>query len=134
MVALDALNKFQTDREAQQMRINDLKYNTLKKKKNLLDHSFKEVQINPQVPRDEVDDQLDAMDKMMKDQKVMLEKLLEQKRENDGVLEDSSKQESLNPLDQGVLEESQHELVDVEADQQIEEVDFREESKRPESP
>ena len=66
------------------MRINDLKYNTLKKKKNLLDHSFKEIEVSPIVKRDEVDDQLDAMEVMMRDQKAMLTQLLEAKRLRDG--------------------------------------------------
>ena len=54
------------------MRINDLKYNTLKKKKNLLDHSFKEIKVPTDEKHDEVDEQLDAMEVMMKDQKAML--------------------------------------------------------------
>ena len=38
------------------MRINDLKCNKKKKKKNLLDHSFKEIEVQTDVKRDEVDD------------------------------------------------------------------------------
>ena len=42
MLALDALKKFQIDREAQQAKINDLKFNTKQKKKSLLEHNCKE--------------------------------------------------------------------------------------------
>jgi hypothetical protein len=55
------------------MRINDLKYNTLKTKKNLLDHDFKEIDVSPVVRKDAMDDQLEQMERMMLQQKQMLE-------------------------------------------------------------